>query len=99
MERLTRKSSNTDMVWFIDYDNNMDLEPCEMSPAHSRLVIEKLAYYEDLEEQGRLIVLTVQDIHPCRNCGVGWGHISSEGCHTCDETCERLKKYNEKYNT
>lgn len=61
--------------------------------------IEKLAYYEDLEEQGRLIILTVQDIHPCRNCDTGWGHISSEGCHTCDETCERLKAYNEKYNT
>lgn len=61
--------------------------------------IEKLAYYEDLEEQGRLIILTVQDIHPCRNCDTGWGHISSEGCHTCDETCKRLKAYNEKYNT
>ena len=61
--------------------------------------IEKLAEYEDLEEQGRLIILTVQDIHPCRNCNTGWGHISSEGCHTCDETCERLKAYNEKYNT
>lgn len=61
-------------------------------------IIERLAYYEDLEEQGRLLVLTVEDVHPCRNCDVGWGSISSEGCHTCDETCERLKKYNEKYN-
>lgn len=55
MDRLTRKSSSTDMVWFVDHDNNnMDLEPCEMSYRHNMLVIQKLAYYEDLEEQGRL---------------------------------------------
>lgn len=48
MERLTRKSSNTDMVWFVDHDNNdMDLEPCEMSPIHNRLVVQKLAEYEE----------------------------------------------------
>ena len=33
--------------------------------------LSKLRYYEDLEEQGRLIILTIQDIHPCKNCGVG----------------------------
>lgn len=59
--------------------------------------IEKLAEYEDLEEQGRLIKLSIRDIHPCRNCGVGWGSISSEGCHGCEETCIRLKEYSEKY--
>ena len=60
-------------------------------------VWDKLAYYEDLEEQGRLIVLTVQDIHPCRNCDVGWGSVSSDGYTGCEETCVRLKEYNEKY--
>lgn len=99
MERLTRKSLSTDMVWFVDHDNNnMDLEPCEMSYTHNKLAIKKLAYYEDLEEQGRLIILTVQDIHPCRGCDTGWGSISSEGCTSCEETCVRLKEYNEKYN-
>lgn len=63
-----------------------------------KTVLNRLAYYEDLEEQGRLIILTVKDIHPCRSCGVGWGSISSEGCHSCHETCIRLKEYNEKYN-
>ena len=63
-----------------------------------KTILNRLAYYEDLEEQGRLIVLSVKDIYPCRNCGTGWGSISSEGCHTCDETCERLKQSNEKYN-
>lgn len=60
-------------------------------------VWDKLAYYEDLEEQGRLIVLTVQDVHPCRNCDTGWGSISSNGCTSCEETCVRLKEYIEKY--
>lgn len=60
MERLTRKSLSTDMVWFVDHDNNMDLEPCEMSYRHNKLAIQKLARYEDLEEQGKLVIL------PCK---------------------------------
>lgn len=59
---------------------------------------DKLAEYEDLDEEGRLIVLSIEDVHPCKGCDVGWGYASSEGCHTCDETCERLKQYNKKYN-
>ena len=60
---------------------------------------DKLKEYHDLEEQGRLIVLSVKDIHPCRNCGTGWGLLSSDGTSkSCHDTCERLKEYNEKYN-
>ena len=47
MSRLTRKSLKTDMVWFVDHDNNMELEPYEMSPIHNRLVLQKLAEYEE----------------------------------------------------
>ena len=66
MDRLTRKSQSTDMVWFIDYENNnMYLEPCEMNAHHSRLAIEKLAYYEELEEQGFLLKA------PCKNDSTG----------------------------
>lgn len=61
-------------------------------------VIEKLAEYEDLEEQGRLIKLNIHDIHPCRNCDTGWGSISSEGSDGCENYCTRLKEYKEKYN-
>lgn len=61
MERLTRKSQIGDMVWFVDHENsNMDLEPCEMNPHHNRLAIQKLAAYEDAEEQGLLLRL------PCK---------------------------------
>ena len=47
MSRLTRKSLKTDMVWFVDHDKKIDLEPCEMSPIHNRLVLQKLAEYEE----------------------------------------------------
>ena len=36
------------MVWFVDHNNNMDLEPCEMFPTHNKLAIQKLAEYEDI---------------------------------------------------
>ena len=60
--------------------------------------IDRLAYYENLIEDGRLIILSIEDVHPCKSCNTGWGSISSEGCTTCEETCVRLKQYNEKYN-
>ena len=62
MERLTErsKSKNSSMVWFKDENNNMLLEPCEMSSHHSRMAIAKLAAYEDDEEQGLLLRL------PCK---------------------------------
>lgn len=43
MERLTErsKSKNSSMVWFKDENNNMLLEPCEMSSHHIRMAIAK----------------------------------------------------------
>ena len=55
MERLTEQSETSNMVWF--KDGNMRLEPCEMTAHHSRMAIEKLAAYEDAEEQGLLLRL------------------------------------------
>lgn len=52
MKRLTKKS-DSGMVWFVDHENNdIKLEPCEMNSHHNRLAIQKLAVYEDAEEQG-----------------------------------------------
>ena len=49
MERLTKRSKNSDMVWYKDVENcGMLLEPCEMSSHHNRMAIAKLAAYEDL---------------------------------------------------
>lgn len=63
MERLTERSKNSDMVWFKDPENDdMRLEPCEMSAHHSRIVLERLAAYEDAEEQGRVLPCTVGDV-------------------------------------
>lgn len=61
MERLTERSANSNMVWFKDHENdNARLEPCEMTAHNSRMAIEKLAAYEDAEEQGLLLRL------PCK---------------------------------
>lgn len=31
--------------------------------------------------------------YPCTYCNHGWGSISAEGCTTCHDTCDRLKRY------
>lgn len=47
MDRLTIKSQNSEMVWFIDHNNGLNLEPCEMTYGDSGKAIRKLAAYED----------------------------------------------------
>lgn len=60
MNRLTHKSNESDMVWFIDNENNnMFLEPCEMNSHHNRLAIQKLEKYESEEENGLLLRLPI----------------------------------------
>lgn len=45
-------------VWFVDREKDgLELEPCEMEYRHSGMAIRRLAEYEDLEEQGRLLKL------------------------------------------
>ena len=61
MERLTIRSKNSDMVWFKDAENgNAYLEPCEMTAHHNRMALDKLATYEDADEQGLFLRL------PCK---------------------------------
>lgn len=55
MERLTQKAPDSEMVWFKDKERLF--EPCEMSAHHNRMALDKLATYEDAEEQGRYIKL------------------------------------------
>lgn len=61
MERLTKHGIfPKESVMFIDSENNyMPLVPCEMKAHHTQLVLEKLADYEDKQEQGLLIELPV----------------------------------------
>lgn len=96
MDRFTTKESvKAELIGCVycpEYSNCYNMSCNEVYNALS-----KLRYYEDLEEEGRLIILSVEDIHPCKNCGVGWGSISSEGCKSCHDSCDRLKQYNEKY--
>lgn len=62
----------------------------------NKQMYDKLKYYEDLEEQERLIVLSIEDACPCAECNTGWANISSEGYHGCEETCVRLQVYNKR---
>lgn len=55
MERLTEKSDK--MIWF--KDQCLKIEPCEMNTHHCRMILEKLADYEEAEEQGLLMKLPV----------------------------------------
>lgn len=63
-------------------------------------LIDRLAYYEDLEEQGRLIVLpckvgdTVYKVwyYPCHN---GETHPDSYGCSGCEDVCDIKKSIHE----
>ena len=38
-----------------------------------------------------------EDIYPCDKCDAGWGSISSEGCKSCSDDCQRLKEYYENH--
>ena len=56
MDRLTKRSDTSDMVWFVDHATGLNLEPCEMSPTHARAVLKNLAEYEDMLEQNMLML-------------------------------------------
>ena len=36
-----------------------------------------------------------EPVYPCNECKTGWGRASSEGVVTCNESCEKLKKWAE----
>lgn len=56
-------------------------------------IYEKLAFYEDLEEKGELPVVYGVNVYPCTNCSVGWASVSTQGCKSCHDDCEKLKEY------
>lgn len=59
MKRLTKRSADGTAVWFVDHEKDgLELEPCEMEYRHSGMAIRRLAEYEYLEEQGRLLKLS-----------------------------------------
>lgn len=49
MKRFTKRSG--EMIWFVNPENHLKYEPCEMDSHCCRLVLEKLADYEDIERQ------------------------------------------------
>ena len=61
MERLTIKNKDG-VIYFVDHDHPKKpwREPCETDSHQNRLILDKLAEYEDAEEKGLLVKL------PCR---------------------------------
>ena len=91
---MKRHTFMSDGYYAISGEENFD----DQDENYCGAAIDKLAYYENLEEEGRLIVLSVEDIHPCKNCHTGWAQMSFGGAKFCYDNCEKLNKYNEKYN-
>lgn len=56
MERLTKRST-TGVAYFMDKGQNLCFEPFEMESYQTGMVLRKLAEYEDLEEQKKLVKL------------------------------------------
>lgn len=75
MERLTQKLDK--MIWL--KDQGFKIEPCEKNAHHCRMVLEKLADYEDLEEQGLLVRL------PCKVGDTVWVVTSPINVYGYDE--------------
>ena len=101
MERLTERSKNSDMVWYKDVgDSGMLLEPCEMTAHHSRIALERLAAYEDAEEQGLLLRLPcnkdtpVYSIEYCcgRNKNNRIGMCVRGFCKDCDDKAYYIRE-------
>lgn len=68
MDRLTRPCTDIENGKYIPYvvDTFTGIYPnCTLGK-----VVEKLAYYENLEEQGRLIILDIEDACPCALCSL-----------------------------
>lgn len=95
MERLTEKLDK--MIWF--KDQGLKIEPCEMNAHHCRMILEKLADYEDLEEQGLLVKLPANNkkiyiissrYTICSGCGSRFDEYS---CIGCEYECDSKKEY------
>lgn len=96
MERLTQKSDK--MIWF--KDQGLKIEPCEMNAHHCRMILEKLADYEDAEEHGLLVRLPANknaEIYLissrwtiCSKCGSRFDEYS---CSGCEYECDSKKEY------
>ena len=91
MERLTIRSKNSDMVWFKDAENgNAHLEPCEMTAHHNRMALDKLATYEDADEQGLLLRLPISEdtpVYSIENCSDKTYYIRESVAKQCS-ICE-----------
>ena len=97
MSRLTERFSNGQVgVAGCGSNCKYDFKYCKFNEENCPTlcdIYEKLAFYEDLEEKGELSVMYGVNYYPCTNCGMGWASISTQGCKSCHDDCEKLKEY------
>lgn len=57
--------------------------------------VDRLRELAEADKDGRVVVLeeTPAPIKPCNTCNSGWGAVSSSGCDSCYNHCERLTQY------
>lgn len=100
MERLTERLENGQAAVAGCGDNcKYNYKYCKFNEANCPTldkIYEKLAFYEDLEGKGELPVVYGVNIYPCTNCGTGWASISTQGCKSCHDDCEKLREYYKK---
>ncbi len=96
MERLTQKSDK--MIWF--KDQGLKIEPCEMNAHHYRMILEKLADYEDAEEQGLLVRLPDGLNRTLYQINYSWTECTEYGeeynkceIYDCKYDCDSRKEY------
>ena len=95
--RLTERFSNG-QVGVLGCGSNCkyDFQYCNPDNGNCPTISEiykKLAFYEDLEEKGKLPVVYGVNCYPCTNCSVGWASISTKGCKSCHDDCDKLIEY------
>lgn len=83
MERLTKKCVDTENGKYLPYtvENYVGLFPNGTFGD----IVQKLAYYEDLEEQGKLVVIEEDKDSPCNTCNAG--------SKICEDDCLVLKEH------
>lgn len=106
MKRLTTPAVRErigEMYWRLKAyeDTGLTPEVCAKYKKFEEEIVSKgltavrIAELMDADVEGRIVILDEKPQHPCTRCDTGWGYVGTNGVHSCEETCERLKAYRE----
>lgn len=92
MERLTKRCADTDGKYLpYTIDNYSGVYP----DSTIGKLVERLAYYENLAEQGKVLFddEVVDKDFPCIDCGVDYNLTPTVGSKSCKDDCTALKEH------